>query len=70
MKEEPRAESGLFRGAMRRLSEARESAAQNQINSQKSSNSVKSRDQFNLRLIPLKESMLGPVKITIHHPCL
>ena len=44
MKEEPRAESGLFRGAMRRLSEARESAAQNQIKSQKSSNSVKSRD--------------------------
>ena len=44
LKEESRAESGLFRGAMRRLSEARESAAQNKINSQKSSPSVKSRD--------------------------
>ena len=44
LKEEPRSESGLFRGAMRRLSEARESAAQNKINSQKSSPSVKSRD--------------------------
>ena len=43
LKEEPRSESGLFRGAMRRLSEARESAAKNKINSQKSSPSVKSR---------------------------
>ena len=44
LKEEPREDSGLIRGAMRRLSEARESAAQNQVNSQKSSVSVKSRD--------------------------
>ena len=46
LKEESRAESGLFRAAMRKLSEARESAALNQINSQKSSASIKSRDSI------------------------
>ena len=44
LKDEAKDNSGLIRSAMRRLSEARESAALNQVNSQNPSASIKSRN--------------------------
>ena len=44
LKDEAKDNSGLIRSAMRRLSEVRESVAQNQVNSQNPSASVKSRN--------------------------
>ena len=52
MKDEVKDNSGLIRSAMRRLSEAREAAAQNQVNSQATNTPVKSRDLIQSGLDP------------------
>ena len=52
LKDEVKDNSGLIRSAMRRLSEAREAAAQNQVNSQATNTPVKSRDLIQSGLDP------------------
>ena len=52
LKDEVKDNSGLIRSAMRRLSEAREAAAQNQVNSQATNAPVKSRDLIQSGLDP------------------
>lgn len=60
LEESPKEESGLFRGALRRLSEARESAAQNQVNPVNTSVSSKSRDLINNQESPIDRIYVRP----------